>query len=135
MRAPCVYYDKLTIEEQQVYISCYCLFHCFVLSFLFPYIAEKSYTKTCIKHKTSLIKCFWSFCSKPLSLETPITRSNFNFPWQFELSGLNFIGKTERGHVAECFCQIRRPSVRKRFSVFCLIINSNCFKVIRALVN
>ena len=48
------------------------------------------------KHKTSLIKsyltminCFWSLCSKPLYLETTITRSNFNFPWQFELSGFN----------------------------------------------
>ena len=46
------------------------------------------------KHKTTFIKCFCSFCSKPLWLETPIIRSNVNFPWQFELSRFNCIDFT-----------------------------------------
>ena len=63
------------------------------------------------KHKTTLIKCFWSFCSKPQKLETPITRSNFNFPWQFELPGFN--------------CMLKRKQFRKDMSVICSANHSN----------
>ena len=46
-----------------------------------------------VGYNTTLIKCFWSFCSKHLKLKTLITQSNFNFPWQFKLPGFNCIIK------------------------------------------
>ena len=42
------------------------------------------------RYKTSLIKCFsLVFLFNSPITRNPETRSNFNFPWQFELSGFN----------------------------------------------
>ena len=65
-----------------VFFSCVVLFCRFYVLTLLEILQ-----KTMYRHKTTLIMCLWSFCWKPLELETPITQSNFNFPWQFELPG------------------------------------------------